>query len=144
MHVLRRSAFGLIIMLGLAPQGAAGQQNDILIYDRPLTGAELRASCAMAAIDTAISMVDLTTLEGADTAGKVRSLCAKARRISSRNVVESHWPCEKPTTANCSGSSCWQCSSNSAGSGSVLTTRSTAMPRFPGWIWSQPGGLYSP
>lgn len=31
------------------------------------------------AIDTAISMVDLTTLEGADTPGKVRSLCAKAR-----------------------------------------------------------------
>jgi hypothetical protein len=41
MHVLRRSAFGLIIMLGLAPQGAAGQQNDILINDRPLTGAEI-------------------------------------------------------------------------------------------------------
>ena len=32
------------------------------------------------AIDTAISMVDLTTLEGADTRGKVRSLCAKAIR----------------------------------------------------------------
>lgn len=32
------------------------------------------------AIDTAISMVDLTTLEGADTPGFVRSLCAKARR----------------------------------------------------------------
>jgi deoxyribose-phosphate aldolase len=32
------------------------------------------------AIDTAISMVDLTTLEGADTNGKVRSLCAKALR----------------------------------------------------------------
>ncbi len=31
------------------------------------------------AIDTAISMIDLTTLEGADTAGKVRSLCGKAR-----------------------------------------------------------------
>ncbi|MDC5698512.1 deoxyribose-phosphate aldolase [Intrasporangium calvum] len=30
------------------------------------------------AIDTAISMIDLTTLEGADTVGKVRSLCAKA------------------------------------------------------------------
>lgn len=30
------------------------------------------------AIDTAISMIDLTTLEGADTAGKVRSLCGKA------------------------------------------------------------------
>ncbi|MGI8529614.1 MAG: 2-deoxyribose-5-phosphate aldolase, partial [Geodermatophilaceae bacterium] len=32
------------------------------------------------AIDTAISMIDLTTLEGADTHGKVRNLCAKARR----------------------------------------------------------------
>jgi deoxyribose-phosphate aldolase len=32
------------------------------------------------AIDAAISMVDLTTLEGADTPGKVRSLCAKAVR----------------------------------------------------------------
>jgi len=32
------------------------------------------------AIDMAISMVDLTTLEGADTPGKVRSLCAKAVR----------------------------------------------------------------
>ncbi|KQX70118.1 2-deoxyribose-5-phosphate aldolase [Angustibacter sp. Root456] len=30
------------------------------------------------AIDTAISMIDLTTLEGADTEGKVRALCAKA------------------------------------------------------------------
>lgn len=32
------------------------------------------------AIDLAISMVDLTTLEGADTPGKVKSLCAKALR----------------------------------------------------------------
>jgi deoxyribose-phosphate aldolase len=32
------------------------------------------------ALDTAISMVDLTTLEGADTPGKVRSLAAKGRR----------------------------------------------------------------
>ncbi|MDR7302644.1 deoxyribose-phosphate aldolase [Haloactinomyces albus] len=31
------------------------------------------------AIDTAIGMVDLTTLEGADTGGKVRALAAKAR-----------------------------------------------------------------
>jgi deoxyribose-phosphate aldolase len=30
------------------------------------------------AIDTAISMVDLTTLEGMDTPGKIRALCAKA------------------------------------------------------------------
>jgi deoxyribose-phosphate aldolase len=32
------------------------------------------------AIDLAIRMVDLTTLEGSDTPGKVRALCAKARR----------------------------------------------------------------
>ncbi len=32
------------------------------------------------AIDLAISMIDLTTLEGQDTVGKVRGLCAKARR----------------------------------------------------------------
>ncbi|HUW77528.1 MAG TPA: deoxyribose-phosphate aldolase [Candidatus Nanopelagicaceae bacterium] len=32
------------------------------------------------AIDTAISMIDLTTLEGSDTPGKVRALCAKAVR----------------------------------------------------------------
>src|SRR5439155_17780307 len=31
-------------------------------------------------LDLAIRMVDLTTLEGADTPGKVRALCAKARR----------------------------------------------------------------
>jgi deoxyribose-phosphate aldolase len=31
------------------------------------------------ALDLAISMIDLTTLEGADTPGKVRSLCAKGR-----------------------------------------------------------------
>jgi deoxyribose-phosphate aldolase len=32
------------------------------------------------AIDMAIRMVDLTTLEGADTPGKIRSLCSKAMR----------------------------------------------------------------
>ena len=32
------------------------------------------------AIDLAISMVDLTTLEGADTPGKIRALCSKAVR----------------------------------------------------------------
>jgi len=32
------------------------------------------------ALDRAVSMVDLTTLEGQDTQGKVRALCAKGRR----------------------------------------------------------------
>jgi deoxyribose-phosphate aldolase len=40
----------------------------------------IKKAAKLWAIDTAISMIDLTTLEGADTVGKVRSLCAKARR----------------------------------------------------------------
>jgi deoxyribose-phosphate aldolase len=39
------------------------------------------------AIDTAITMIDLTTLEGADTPGKVRSLCAKAARPDSSDPL---------------------------------------------------------
>ena len=38
----------------------------------------LKKSTKLTAIDLAISMIDLTTLEGADTARRVRSLCAKA------------------------------------------------------------------
>jgi deoxyribose-phosphate aldolase len=40
----------------------------------------IKASAKLQAIDMAISMIDLTTLEGADTPGKVRSLCAQAVR----------------------------------------------------------------
>jgi deoxyribose-phosphate aldolase len=40
----------------------------------------IKTTAKVWAIDTAIRMVDLTTLEGADTPGKVRSLCAKAAR----------------------------------------------------------------
>ena len=40
----------------------------------------IKKSAKLWAIDTAIRMVDLTTLEGADTEGKVRALAAKARR----------------------------------------------------------------
>jgi deoxyribose-phosphate aldolase len=40
----------------------------------------LKASTKKRAIDLAIAMVDLTTLEGADTPGRVASLCAKARQ----------------------------------------------------------------
>jgi deoxyribose-phosphate aldolase len=38
----------------------------------------LKTSSKALALDLAISMIDLTTLEGADTEGKVRALCAKA------------------------------------------------------------------
>ncbi len=40
----------------------------------------IKTSAKAYAIDLAIRMVDLTTLEGADTPGKVRALCAKAMR----------------------------------------------------------------
>lgn len=40
----------------------------------------IKTTSKAAAIDLAIRMVDLTTLEGADTPGKIRSLCAKAVR----------------------------------------------------------------
>jgi deoxyribose-phosphate aldolase len=45
----------------------------------------IKKSTKMKAIDLAISMVDLTTLEGADTPGRVRSLCAKALRPDPRD-----------------------------------------------------------
>ncbi|NYE73752.1 deoxyribose-phosphate aldolase [Microlunatus parietis] len=38
----------------------------------------IKKASKLAALDLAISMVDLTTLEGADTVGKVRNLCRKA------------------------------------------------------------------
>jgi deoxyribose-phosphate aldolase len=40
----------------------------------------IKKSTKLAAIDLAISMVDLTTLEGADTPGRVTSVCTKAVR----------------------------------------------------------------
>lgn len=40
----------------------------------------IKTTSKAAAIDLALRMTDLTTLEGADTPGRVRSLCAKARR----------------------------------------------------------------
>jgi deoxyribose-phosphate aldolase len=46
----------------------------------------IKKSTKMAAIDLAISMVDLTTLEGADTDGRVRSLCRKAMRPDARDL----------------------------------------------------------
>ncbi len=43
-----------------------------------LSTRSIKTSAKRQAIDMAISMVDLTTLEGADTRGKVRAMCAKA------------------------------------------------------------------
>jgi deoxyribose-phosphate aldolase len=43
-----------------------------------LSTRSIKADAKIWALDTIISMVDLTTLEGMDTPGKVRALCAKA------------------------------------------------------------------
>ncbi|MDA8435484.1 MAG: deoxyribose-phosphate aldolase [Actinomycetales bacterium] len=45
-----------------------------------LSTRSIKTTAKAFAIDLAISMIDLTTLEGSDTPGKVRSLCAKAQR----------------------------------------------------------------
>ncbi|MQA85298.1 MAG: deoxyribose-phosphate aldolase [Streptosporangiales bacterium] len=45
-----------------------------------LSTRSIKKSAKEYALDLAIRMVDLTTLEGADTPGKVRALCAKALR----------------------------------------------------------------
>ena len=44
------------------------------------------------AIDLAISMIDLTTLEGQDTPGKVRALCAKASAPTRPTRPAPRWP----------------------------------------------------
>ena len=45
-----------------------------------LSSRSIKTTSKRWALDTAISMIDLTTLEGQDTPGKVRALCAKAKR----------------------------------------------------------------
>jgi deoxyribose-phosphate aldolase len=45
-----------------------------------LASRSIKTTAKQWALDTAISMIDLTTLEGQDTPGKVRALCAKAKR----------------------------------------------------------------
>ncbi len=45
----------------------------------------IKKDAKLTALDLAISMVDLTTLEGADTPGKVRAMCAKALRPDARH-----------------------------------------------------------
>jgi len=50
----------------------------------------IKTSSKSWAIDMAIRMVDLTTLEGADTPGKVRAICAKAVRPDATDPTVPH------------------------------------------------------
>lgn len=67
---LRRYLHGLPAVDQVGAEGRAAM----------LSTRSIKAGSKERAIDLAISMVDLTTLEGMDTPGKVRALCAKALR----------------------------------------------------------------
>lgn len=66
---LRRYLFGLPGVDAVGAEGRAAQ----------LGTRSIKTTSKAWALDTTIAMMDLTTLEGADTPGKVRSLVAKAR-----------------------------------------------------------------
>ncbi|HSI94302.1 MAG TPA: deoxyribose-phosphate aldolase, partial [Jiangellaceae bacterium] len=67
---LRRFLQGLP---GVDPVGAEARAGT-------LATRSIKTTAKQFAIELAISMIDLTTLEGQDTPGKVRALCAKAQR----------------------------------------------------------------
>ena len=75
-HVTRSAAEFRAFLHGLPGVDQVGAQARVAA----LGTRSIKTTAKAWAIDTAISMVDLTTLEGADTPGKVRSLAAKARR----------------------------------------------------------------
>jgi deoxyribose-phosphate aldolase len=60
---------------GLAGVDAVGAEARVAA----LSTRSIKKDAKLWALDTAIRLVDLTTLEGSDTPGKVRALCAKAR-----------------------------------------------------------------
>jgi deoxyribose-phosphate aldolase len=62
------------ILLALSGVDAVGVEARVA----KLATRSIKKSTKMAALDLAIAMVDLTTLEGADTHGRVTSLCTKA------------------------------------------------------------------
>jgi deoxyribose-phosphate aldolase len=55
-----------------------------------LSTRSIKTSAKAWAIDLAIAMIDLTTLEGMDTPGKVRALCAKALRPDPTDPTTPH------------------------------------------------------
>jgi deoxyribose-phosphate aldolase len=66
---------------GLPPVDEAGLE----LRSAELARRRVAGPAELQALDLAVSMVDLTTLEGADTAGRVRALCAQARRPDPEN-----------------------------------------------------------
>jgi deoxyribose-phosphate aldolase len=68
----------------------------------------LKRSTKLAALDLAIRMVDLTTLEGADTPGRVTSLCTKALHPDAQDPACRAWPPSASTpTSSRTREVCW-------------------------------------
>jgi len=67
---------------GLAAKFSAPTVDQIMMEERAATfaGRSLKTSAKLAGLKLAVSMCDLTTLEGKDTPGKVAHLCGKARQ----------------------------------------------------------------
>src|SRR5271155_1801032 len=55
-----------------------------------LASRSIKTTAKQWALDMAISMIDLTTLEGQDTPGKVRAICAKAKRPDPADPTAPH------------------------------------------------------
>jgi deoxyribose-phosphate aldolase len=64
------------VLHGLPPVDQTGSEARVA----SLATRSIKRDAKMQALDLAVRMVDLTTLEGADTPGKVRAMCAKAIR----------------------------------------------------------------
>src|SRR5438445_11048440 len=74
---LKRSSFGKqLVEIRTVDQGGIEERA------AKFTTRSIKKGSKVWALKTAVSMVDLTTLEGKDTPGKVASLCQKARRPS--------------------------------------------------------------
>jgi deoxyribose-phosphate aldolase len=83
----------------------------------------IKKDAKLAALDLAVKMVDLTTLEGADTPGKVRGLCAKAVRPDPAD------PAVPPVAAVCVYPDLVAVAKDSlAGSSVVVASVATAFP----------------
>lgn len=92
----------------------------------------IKTTAKAIAIDLAIGMIDLTTLEGADTPGKVRALCAKAQRPDTLSTTTTREnaanPCP-PVAAVCVYPSMVPTAvSELAGSGIHVASVATAFP----------------
>ena len=66
----------------IGPVDAVGIEERVAKY----TTRSIKKTAKLWGLRTAVSMVDLTTLEGKDTRGKVAALCQKALRLNRLNA----------------------------------------------------------